>query len=72
MLADKLVTNDKRQTLTNDKRHDKPTTLSREHVCDNCGEPAMTREGDRLRCPSCWLREQGRKIKPIDRGGYRP
>jgi len=48
------------------------TTLSREYVCDNCGEPAMTREGDRLRCPSCWLREQGQKIKPIDRGGYRP
>tara|TARA_A100001515_G_scaffold141098_1_gene137603 strand:+ start:282 stop:491 length:210 start_codon:yes stop_codon:yes gene_type:complete len=48
------------------------TTLSREYVCDNCGEPAMTKEDDRLRCPSCWLREQGQKIKPIDRGGYRP
>ena len=48
------------------------TTLSREYVCDNCGEPAMTREGDRLRCPSCWLREQGRKIKPLDHSGYRP
>jgi len=64
----KVLTNDKRQTLTNDKR----TTLSREHVCDNCGEPAMTREDDRLRCPSCWLREKGQQIKPIDRGGYRP
>ena len=48
------------------------TTLSREYVCDNCGEPAMTKEDDRLRCPSCWLREHGQKIKPIDRGGYRP
>jgi rubrerythrin len=48
------------------------TTLSRAYVCDNCGEPAMTREGDRLRCPSCWLREQGRKIKPLDHSGYRP
>ena len=48
------------------------TTLSREYVCDNCGQPAMTQEDDRLRCPSCWLREQGQKIKPIDRGGYRP
>jgi uncharacterized Zn finger protein (UPF0148 family) len=64
----KILTNDKRRTLTNDK----PTTLSREHVCDNCGEPAMTKDGGQLRCPSCWLREQGHKIKPIDRGGYRP
>ena len=54
--------------LTNDKR----TTLSREYVCDNCDEPAMIKEGDRLRCPSCWLREQGRKIKPLDHSGYRP
>ena len=70
-MATQILTNDKRQTLTKARR-DKPTTLSREHVCDNCGEPAMTREGDHLRCPSCWLREQGRKIKPLDRGGYRP
>ena len=68
MLADKLMTNDKRRTLTNDK----PTTLSREHVCDNCGEPAMTKDSGQLRCPSCWLREQGQKIKPLDRGGYYP
>ena len=60
------------EVLTNDKRCDKPTTLSREHACDNCGEPAMTKEQGMLRCPSCWLQEQGQKIKPIDRGGYRP
>jgi formylmethanofuran dehydrogenase subunit E len=48
------------------------TTLSREYVCDNCGELAMTQEDDRLRCPSCWLRDQGRKIKPLDHSGYRP
>ena len=40
--------------------------------CDNCGEPAMIKEYGMLRCPSCWLREQGQQIKPIDRGGYRP
>ena len=56
------------EILTNDK----PTTLSREYVCDNCGKPAMTIEKGMLRCPSCWLREQGQEIKPIDRGGYRP
>lgn len=66
-----VLTNDKRQTLTKSRR-DKPTTLSREHPCNLCGEPAMTKEGDRLRCPSCWLKEQGNKIKPIDRGGYYP
>lgn len=66
-----VLTNDKRQTLTKYRR-DKPTTLSREHPCNLCGEPAMTKEGDRLRCPSCWLKEQGNKIKPIDRGGYYP
>lgn len=48
------------------------TTLSPVYVCDVCGKPAMTREGDELRCPSCWLREQGRKIKPLDHSGYRP
>jgi hypothetical protein len=32
----------------------------------------MTKEGDRLRCPSCWLREQAQKIKPLDRGRYYP
>jgi len=50
----------------------KPTTLSADYPCDKCGEPAMTNEGDQLRCPACWLREQGQQIKPIDRGGYRP
>ena len=50
----------------------KPTTLSADYPCDKCGEPAMTREGDRLRCPSCWLKEQAGKIKHIDRGGYYP
>jgi len=61
-------------TLTKTRRQkpDKPTTLSREYPCDLCGEPAMTKEGDRLRCPSCWLKEQANKIKPIDRGGYYP
>ena len=48
------------------------TTLSPDYPCDVCGEPAMTKDGGQLRCPSCWLREQGQKIKPIDRGGYRP
>jgi rubrerythrin len=67
----KKKTNQSRQTLTKFGR-DKPTTLSREYPCGVCGEPAMTKEGDRLRCPSCWLREQGQQIKPIDRGGYYP
>ncbi len=65
---DKSVTNDKRRTLTNDKR----TTLNPDYQCDVCGEPAMTKDGGQLRCPSCWLREKGEQIKPIDRGGYRP
>jgi len=55
-------------TLTNDKR----TTLSPDYPCNLCGQPAMTKEGDWLLCPSCWLKEQGNKIKPIDRGGYYP
>ena len=68
-MATKILTNDKRRTLTNDKR----TTLLREYVCDNCGEPAMTDEGGALRCPSCWLKQQGSKLKNrIDRGGYYP
>lgn len=71
-MATKILTNDKRRTLANDKR----TTLSSVYVCDVCGEPAMTREQGRgrvrLRCPSCWLREQGRKIIPLDHSGYRP
>jgi len=50
----------------------KRTTLSVDYPCDVCGEPAMTKEDDRLRCPSCWLREKGQQIKPIDRGGYYP
>tara|TARA_R100000329_G_C7438094_1_gene154021 strand:+ start:149 stop:355 length:207 start_codon:yes stop_codon:yes gene_type:complete len=50
----------------------KPTTLSADYPCDVCGQPAMTKEDDRLRCPSCWLREKGQQIKPIDRGGYYP
>ncbi len=50
----------------------KRTTLSADNPCDVCGQPAMTQKGDRLRCPSCWLREQGRKIKPLDPSGYRP
>ena len=64
----KILTSDKRCTLTNDK----PTTLSPDYPCGVCGEPAMTKDGGQLRCPSCWLQEQGQKIKPIDRGGYRP
>jgi rubrerythrin len=75
-MGTEILTNDKRRTLTNDKRrtltNDKRTTLSREYPCDVCGEPAMTKDGGQLRCPSCWLREQGEKIKPIDRGGYYP
>ena len=66
---------DKSQTLTNDKHCDtmtNRTTLNPDYRCDNCGEPAMTKDGGQLRCPSCWLREQGEKIKPLDRGGYYP
>jgi len=64
-----ILTNDKRKTpKTNDKR----TTLDPGCLCGVCGAPAMTKEGDRLRCPSCWLKEQAGKIKPIDRGGYYP
>ena len=68
-MATKILTNDKRRTLTNDKL----TTLSRAYVCDNCGEPAMTDEGGALRCPSCWLADQTKKVNNrIDRGGYYP
>ncbi len=37
MLADKLMTNDKRRTMTNDK----PTTLSREHVGGCAGDTLL-------------------------------
>jgi len=50
----------------------KRRTLSADYPCDVCGQPVMTKEDDRLRCPSCWLRERGQQIKPIDRGGYYP
>tara|TARA_R100001440_G_scaffold9756_3_gene18130 strand:- start:808 stop:1014 length:207 start_codon:yes stop_codon:yes gene_type:complete len=50
----------------------KRTTLSAEYTCDVCGQPAMTKEDDRLRCSSCWLREKGQQIKQLDHGGYRP
>lgn len=68
-MAAKILT---RQT---DKRNDAKTnhtTLPPDYPCDVCGQPAMTKEGNRLRCPTCWLREQGRKIKPLDHRGYRP
>jgi len=69
-VATKILT---RQTgKRTDAKKANRTTLSRDYLCDNCGEPAMTKEGDRLRCPSCWLKEQAGKIKHIDRGGYRP
>ena len=48
------------------------TTLSRDYLCDKCGQPAMTNEGVALRCPSCWLREKGQQIKKLDHDGYRP
>jgi DNA-directed RNA polymerase subunit RPC12/RpoP len=68
-LDDKSLTNDKRQTLTNDKR----TTLNLNYRCDNCGEPAMTKDEGMLRCPSCWLKEKRELVKiRIDRGGYYP
>lgn len=50
----------------------KVTTLSPEFLCQTCGQPAMTNEAGRLRCPPCWLREKGSKISPLDRGGYYP
>jgi len=62
-------------TQTNAKRltpNDKRTTLDPGYPCGVCGAPAMAKEGDRLRCPSCWLKDQADKIKPIDRGGYYP
>ena len=70
MLDDKrrTLTNDKRRTLTNDKR----TTLNPNYLCGVCAEPAMGYDGPRLRCPSCWLREKGKQIKPLDHTGYRP
>ena len=49
------------EVLTN-ARQDKRTTLNPDHLCDKCGKPAMTKEDDRLRCPSCWLKEQGQRI----------
>ena len=68
MGAKVLRLNNVSQNIVSKKR----TTLSADYPCDKCGEPAMTSEGDRLRCPSCWLKEQANKIKPIDRGGYYP
>ena len=47
----------------------KRTTLSADYPCDKCGEPAMAKEGDGLRCPSCWLQEKGRQIKQLDHSG---
>ena len=62
------------KVLTRQANHTgKRTTLSPDHACDVCGEPAMTKEGDRLRCPSCWLKEKTKLVKNrIDRGGYYP
>ncbi len=45
-----------------DAKEAKRTTLSSDYPCDVCGEPAMTKDGGQLRCPSCWLREN----KPVD------
>ena len=50
----------------------RPTTLSPDYPCDKCGEPAMTNDSGQLRCPSCWLKENRKQIKPIDPGSYRP
>jgi DNA-directed RNA polymerase subunit RPC12/RpoP len=63
----KILTHAKRMT-PNAKR----TTLSKDYKCDNCGQPAMTKEDDRLRCPTCWLREKGKQIKQLDHTGYYP
>ena len=65
-MATKILT---RQNSDTDKR----TTLSPDYPCGVCGEPAMTKEEDRLRCPSCWLKEKTKLVKNrIDRGGYYP
>lgn len=56
------------KVLTNDKS----TTLNKNFLCGVCGEPAMTEENRKLRCPSCWLKEKGQKINPLDHAGYYP
>ena len=61
-----------RRQASDTKKRDKPTTLSPDYPCDDCGEPAMVDEGGRLRCPICWLKKQGAKISRIDSGGYYP
>ena len=58
--------------ILNAARKTKRTTLSPDYACDVCGQPAMTKEDDRLRCPVCWLREKGQRIKPLDHTGYYP
>ena len=69
------MTNAVTLTRQTDKRNDtktNATTLSRDYLCNKCGQPAMTNEGGELRCPSCWLREKGQQIKRLDHAGYRP
>jgi len=61
-----------RQTGKRNNAKTNATTLSPDHSCDVCGQPAMTNEGGALRCPSCWLREKGQQIKKLDHAGYRP
>jgi hypothetical protein len=68
-MAAKILT---RQTDKRNAAKTNRTTLLPDYSCDVCGQPAMTQEGDRLRCSSCWLREKGQQIKPLDHGGYRP
>ena len=54
-------------------RVEKKTTLNPAYRCDDCGEPAMVVELDRLfSCPECYLKRLGEKIKGLDHSGYYP
>ena len=59
---------DKSPTL----KRDKSTTLNLAYRCDDCGEPAMVRDGSRLDCPVCWLKKRGQQIKQLDHTGFYP
>ena len=53
-------------------RIEKKTTLNPAYRCNDCGEPAMVREGGFLSCPECYLKKQGQQIKVLDHAGYYP
>ena len=64
------MTNTTRQTSR--QKFDKPTTLSSDYRCDDCGEPAMVYVGNLFYCPKCYLKKEGQRILPLDHAGFYP